>query len=134
MTAITKRGVALWALLIPLVAIISFFIGRNYQKMVLMYDQYALFMNLSGEYIDEFNEVLSALETEGANSVLYVLNQRVINEFGCSPWIHRLVDMDHYNLDVFKSAVQGAFEDSGSMESLDEECIGNLRKYGILPY
>lgn len=132
MTAITKKRAALWILLILIVAVLSFFVGRNYQELVSMYDQYALFMNLSGDYISEFNKTLGALNTEEANKVLYSLNQSVINDFGCSPWIHHVADMDSHDLEIFKSAVQSAFDNSGSMESLSDECLGNLRKYSIL--
>jgi len=130
--AITKKSVFLWALLISVVAFFSFSIGRNYQELVSMYDQYALFMNLSGDYINEFNETLGALDTEDANMVLHSLNQRVINDFGCSPWIHHVSDMDDHNLEVFKSAVQSAFDNSGSEARLNEECLGNLRHHGLL--
>lgn len=132
MTAITKKSAFLWVLLISVVAFSSFSIGRNYQELVSMYDQYALFMNLSGDYINEFNETLNALDTEEANTVLHSLNQRVINDFGCSPWIHHISDMDDHNLEVFKSAVQSAFDNSGSEESLNAECLENLRHQGLL--
>lgn len=132
MAAITKKSAAFWALLILIVAVISFSIGRNYQELVSMYDQYALFMNLSGDYINEFNETLGALDTEEAKAVLHSLNQRVVNDFGCSPWIHHISDMDDHNLEVFKSAVKRAFDSSGSEESLNEECLENLRHQGLL--
>lgn len=132
MAAMTKKSAALWALLILIFAAISFSIGRNYQELVSMYDQYALFMNLSGDYISEFNETLGAIDTEEANMVLYSLNQRVVNDFGCSPWIHHVSDMDDHNLEVFKSAVQIAFDNSGSEESMSEECLENLRHQGLL--
>ena len=132
MVAIIKKRALFWALLISAVAFLSFSIGRNYQELVSMYDQYALFMNLSGDYINEFNETLGALDTEEANTVLHSLNQRVINDFGCSPWIHHVSDMDDHNLEIFKSAVQSAFGNSGSEGRLNEECLANLRRHGLL--
>lgn len=119
-------------LLIPLVAAVSFFIGRNYQDLISMYDQYAVFMNLSGDYINEFNKTLADFGTEEADIALHQFNQRAINDFGCSHWIHHIANMESYNLEVFKSAMQSAFDNVGSTEGLDEECLSNLRQYSLL--
>lgn len=132
MAVTAKKSTFLWVLSITVVAFLSFSIGRNYQKLISMYDQYALFMNLTGDYISEFNEALGALDTKDANTVLQGLNQRAINDFGCSPWIRHIPEMEDHNLEVFKSAVQSAFDNSGSENHLNEECLGNLRRYGIL--
>lgn len=127
-----SKKTVLLGLLILVVVVVSFFIGRNYQELVSMYDQYALFMNLSGDYINEFNETLSSLDTREANIVLYQLNQRAVNDFGCSLWIDHIADMDSHNLEIFKSAMQSAFDNAGPMEGLDEECLNNLRQYSLL--
>ncbi|MBU2714036.1 hypothetical protein [Zooshikella harenae] len=131
MAAIIKKRFVLW-LLVLVAVVLSFTVGRNYQELVSMYDQYALFMNLSGDYIKEFNETLGAFDTEEANQALSQLNQRVLNDFGCSFWIHHVADMNDHDLEVFKSAIQDAFDNVGSGGIVDEECLNNLREIDLL--
>ena len=97
-----------------------------------MHDQYALFMNLSGEYINQLNGTLEALDTTESRATLYNLNKKVINDFGCSPWLHHIGDMEDYDITTFQSAMQTAFKNSGSATSLNRDCLNNLQKYRVL--
>jgi len=122
MSIVTKNFKPILVLVVT--AFAFFWIGIRYEQLERHRQEVLIFANIAGDEIVSVNNIISSLDGKSLDEASLDYNISVLNDIGCSSWLHYLNDFESKDIESFFTGIDLALGNIGL--SNKTQCIRNL--------